>query len=54
MFNTITTLDMLSCCCKDFENALRILRRLWANRMTINYHVCLETKEPDFVCFLVI
>lgn len=46
MFNTITTLDMLSCSCEDLENGLRIMKRLWAIIMTINYHVWLETKEP--------
>lgn len=45
MFNTITTLDMLSCSCEDLENAFRIMKRLWAIIMTINYHVWLETKE---------
>lgn len=45
MFNTTTILDMLSSCCEDLENALRILKRLWAIIMTINYHVQLETEE---------
>lgn len=45
MFNTITTLDILSCHCEDLANAFRIMKRLWAIIMTINYHVWLETKE---------
>ena len=36
---------MLSSCCKDLENVLRMMTMLWAIIMTINYHVLLETKE---------
>ena len=54
MFNTITILDVLLYCCKDLENALRMVMRLWAIIMTFNYHVCLETKHLEEVCLLII
>ena len=54
MFNTITILDVLLYCCKDLENALRMVMWLWAIIMTFNYHVCLETKHLEEVCLLII